>query len=128
MHPSLFPKVTSPQCLTGASWRAVSVYEVTQMIKEVKMEKKKYSPPSFNHLNKLNGFHYSSTSRSLHHCLYTQCEKNSISSVLWWGVPPAHPSRRQACIIFCWFQKNCQKKLHYNAQHSAHNRCSVNHF
>lgn len=40
MHPNLFLKVTSPQCLTGASWRAISVYEVTQMIKEVKMKTK----------------------------------------------------------------------------------------
>lgn len=45
MHPSLFPKVPSPQFLTGASWRALSVYEVTQMIKEVKMENKKTPHP-----------------------------------------------------------------------------------
>lgn len=126
-------KVQCPQFLNGGcgggSRGAISVdknfLKYIQMIKDVKMEKK------FLHLhptmwtNQITPF-----SSSLHpeaHIVSSNSlvKKNYVGSMLWWDVIPTYSSRMQAYISHILEKLPKVKKLIYNPQHLAHNRCSV---
>lgn len=52
-------------------------------------------------------------------------KKNCVGSMLWWDVIPTYSSRMQAYISHILEKLPKVKKLLYNPQHFAHNRCSI---